>query len=82
MHVLDRYSQSASNAKIGKPFLLEEYIPLPFDEPYIHIHTSTEFPSQSYDYWQEVLDCLFPYLQKNRIRVIQTGEIQLVICGK
>jgi len=73
MHLLKRYSQSASNAKIDKPFLLEEFFPLPFDEPYIHIHASTGLPSKNYDYWQEVIDVLFLHLRKYNVKIIQTG---------
>lgn len=60
-----------SGQKISKPFIAEEFYPLPFDR-YITFHPFTK-PSKTYDYWNEVLDIVIPKLTAAGIKVVQLG---------
>lgn len=60
-----------SGQKIDKPFVAEEFYPLPFQK-YITFHPFTK-PSKTYDYWNEVLDIIVPKLTAAGIKVVQLG---------
>lgn len=72
MHVLESYS-TYCGLKIDKPFILEKFAPLPVDK-YISIQGISRVPSSSYDYWQEVVDLVFPYLSAQGIKILQIGN--------
>lgn len=71
MKLIDTYALSAG-AKIDKPFIFEQFFPLPF-EKYITLQAQTKFDSKDYSYWQDVINVLYPYLEKNGIKIIQVG---------
>lgn len=71
MHLLQRYAL-ACGVKIGKPFIYEKYFPNIYDK-YIIFHPISK-PSKTYDYWQEVIDIIFPILEENGIKIIQIGD--------
>lgn len=59
--------------KIGRPYIRQDFFPVPFDN-YIVIHASCgEGDSRSYDHWQIVLDLIKPILEDEKIRIIQVG---------
>lgn len=71
MHILEQYSLNCAS-KIEKPFIREEFFPITFDK-YITFHSPNKFPSREYDYWQEVIDLVQPYLTQENIKIIQVG---------
>lgn len=71
MHILEQYSLGCG-LKIGSAFIYEKYFPTPF-EKYITFNPYGKFNSRKYDYWQEVIDIIFPYLQEQGITIIQLG---------
>ena len=71
MHLLTRYGLS-TGVKIGKPFILNKFFPIA-DFQYITFHPFSKYQSKCYDYWQDVLDIIFPYLNKKNIKIIQIG---------
>lgn len=71
MHLLERYATSCG-VKIGKPHIYDNFFPLPI-EKYICFQPFSKYPSKNYDLWQEVLDIIVPYLDKNNIKIIQIG---------
>ena len=70
MHLLERYSLSCG-VKIDKPTIYQKFFPLPFDK-YITFHPFSK-PVKNYDYWQDVIDDINPYLGENGIRILQLG---------
>lgn len=80
MHLVQTQSLNAG-VPIGKPSLPLDYIPFPFDK-YITIQPFTK-PSKTYDYWQDVIDIVSPYLENAGIKIVQIGgpnEIALNKC--
>jgi hypothetical protein len=71
MRLLDTYAVS-SGSKIDKPFIFEQYFPLVYDK-YITIQAQTKYESKDYSYWQDVINVLFPILDKHGIKIIQVG---------
>lgn len=71
MHLLERYATSCG-VKIGKPYIYDTFFPLPFDK-YISFQPFSKYQSKNYDYWQEVLDIITPYLNKFDIKIVQIG---------
>ena len=71
MHLLERYATSCG-VKIGKPYIYDTFFPLPL-EKYICFQPFSKYPSKNYDYWQEVLDIIAPYLIKENIKIVQIG---------
>jgi hypothetical protein len=71
MHILEQYALNCG-LKISKPYIYEKYYPLPF-EKYITFNPFGKFNSRKYSYWQEVIDLLYPILQKENIHIVQIG---------
>jgi len=71
MHLIESYATS-SGLKIGKPFILESYFPLPF-EKYISFQPFSKYPAKDYDYWQEVINLILPHLKEENIQIVQIG---------
>lgn len=71
MHILEQYALNCG-LKIDKPYIYEKYYPLPF-EKYITFNPFGKFNSRKYTYWQEVIDLIFPILQKENIYIVQIG---------
>jgi hypothetical protein len=71
MHKIESFALS-SGSKISKPFINELYFPL-VEEKYICISKSSKFPSEHYDFFDDVAFHINPYLEKNNIKLIQIG---------
>jgi len=70
MHILEAYALS-SGRKIKKPFIVEKFFPLNLDK-YIVIQPFSK-PSKSYDYWNDVIEEIYPILQQNGYSILQIG---------
>ena len=71
MHLLERYATSCG-VKIGKPFIYDSFFPLTVNK-YISFQPFSKYPSKNYDFWQEVIDIIIPYLNKEDIKIAQIG---------
>jgi hypothetical protein len=71
MHLIEKYALS-TGSRIGKPFIVKKFFPVPFDK-YITIQNSSGMPAKCYDYFQEVINFLLPILEKHGIGVVQIG---------
>jgi len=70
VNLIERYALSCG-VKIGEPYIFEKFFPLSIDK-YITLHTTSK-EAKNYDYFQEVVDILFPILDKEKIGIIQLG---------
>jgi hypothetical protein len=70
-HLLTEYAKSCG-VKIDKPYNNPHFYPLPFDK-YVVIHASSGMESKNYDYYNDVIELLKPFLDKNKIGIIQIG---------
>jgi hypothetical protein len=71
MRLLDTYATN-TGSKIDKPFIYSKYFPLPTGK-YITFQAQTPYDSRNYSYWQEVINLIHPYLNKNNINIVQVG---------
>ena len=71
MHLVETYALSCG-AKIDKPLIYEKYFPLP-DTEYISFQPFAGAPSKNYDYWQEVVEILYPILKNSGLSILQIG---------
>lgn len=71
MHLIERYATSCG-VKIGKPYIYETFFPIPV-EKYISFQPFSKYQSKNYDYWEEVINIINPYIQKENIKIIQIG---------
>ena len=71
MHLVETYALSCG-AKIDKPLIYEKYFPLP-KVKYISFQPFAGAPSKNYDFWQQVVDILFPILKNKGISILQIG---------
>jgi hypothetical protein len=71
MRLLDTYAVNCG-AKIDKPFVYTSFFPLPIDK-YITFQAQSKFDSKDYSYWQDVINILFPVLDKSGIKIVQVG---------
>ncbi len=70
MHLLTNYSFQ-SGQKIGKMHTYEKFYPgLP--DKFICVQPWSK-GSKNYNWWDDVLDLIYPYLQKNNIALVQCG---------
>lgn len=74
MHLVEQYALSCG-VKIDKPFIETSYFPI-VPQKYITLHASSRIQSKTYDYYKDVVDLIFPYLQKENITIIQIGGAQ------
>lgn len=74
MHILEKYALSCG-VKIDKPCIYENFYPLDF-EKYITLQTCHPQTAKAYDYYDEVIDLIFPYLKENGIKILQLGDKQ------
>lgn len=80
MHLLEIYALT-TGSKIKKPFIQKKYFPLPF-EKYITIQNSSGMPAKCYSYFQEVINFIFPLLEKHNIKIIQIGSKEDQVLAK
>lgn len=71
MHLIERYSASCG-IKIDKPFILSKFFPMS-QGGYISFHPFSKYPAKCYDFWQDVVDILLPYLNERNIKLVQIG---------
>ena len=71
MHLIETYALSCG-ARIDKPLVYEKYFPLPQVE-YISFQPFSGAPSKNYDFWQQVVDILYPILKSKDISILQIG---------
>ena len=74
MHLLERYALSCG-VKIDKPHIEEQFFPLMQDK-FIVLHASSGMESKNYDYYQEVVSLIKPYLDKENIDIVQIGKAE------
>jgi hypothetical protein len=71
MHIVESYSLNCG-AKIDKPYIYKNFFPIPF-EKFIIFSPNEKVPSKEYSYFQDVLNMIFPILEKENIKILQTG---------
>jgi len=71
MHLIERYA-TACGVKIDKPYIYDTFFPVNV-EKYISFQPFSKYPSKNYDYWDEVVVIISPYLQQNNIALVQIG---------
>jgi hypothetical protein len=71
MHLIERYA-TACGVKIGKPYIYDTFFPIPVDK-YISFQPFSKYQSKNYDYWEEVLAIILPFLQKENIHLVHIG---------
>tara|TARA_Y100000114_G_scaffold70835_1_gene64776 strand:- start:959 stop:2122 length:1164 start_codon:yes stop_codon:yes gene_type:complete len=72
MHLVEQYALSCG-VKIDKPFIETSYFPV-VPEKYITLHANSRIQSKTYDYYNDVVDLIFPYLQQQGIEIVQIGS--------
>ena len=72
MHLIEQYSLGCG-VKIDKPSVEVSFFPLPFDK-YIVIHPSSGMEPKTYDYFNDVINLIYPLLSKNNISIVQIGD--------
>lgn len=72
MNLASLYSLT-SGQKLNKIKLLEKFYPIPF-ERFITFQPFSK-DSKNYDYWQEVLNIIYPVLKKENIKIVQVGVV-------
>jgi hypothetical protein len=72
MHLIEQYALSCG-VKIDKPFVETCFFPIT-SKKYITLHANSGMQAKNYDYYNEVIQMIFPYLQKEGIDIIQIGE--------
>jgi len=71
MHILETYALNCA-AKIKKPYIYTSFFPVESDK-YVTFHSDAPYASRNYDYWQDVINIIVPFLEKNGIKLIQIG---------
>jgi len=72
MHLLERYA-TACGVKINKPYIYEKLFPCNI-EKYITFKPYSKSNSNNYDYWNEAINLILPFLEKEKIKIIQIGD--------
>ena len=70
MHLIESYASSCG-LKINKPFIYTNFFPLNTDK-YISFQPFSK-PAKNYDYWQDVINLIYPYLKNEKIDIVQIG---------
>lgn len=71
-NLIETYARS-SGLKIDRPWIKENFYPLPFDK-YITLSAGSGQAAKNYDYYQIVINLLFPILKKYNIIIVQLGD--------
>ena len=71
MHLIERYA-TACGVKIDKPYIYDTFFPVNV-EKYISFQPFSKYPSKNYDYWEEVIAIILPFLQQNNITLVHIG---------
>ncbi len=71
MKFLEQYALTCG-LKIDKPYIFEEFFPIPFENEYIIFHPISK-PAKTYDYWNDVLYLIRKNLPPE-IKIIRIGD--------
>lgn len=74
MKLLQTYSRNTSVDIKHKPKLVEKFFPLGGINKYITLQTKSGMPAKDYSQYQEVIDLLFPILEKEGIKILHLGQ--------
>lgn len=87
-HLVEKYSLETA-LRINKPELTENSYPLPFEDKYVIIISSTGAQAKNYPHYKIVANFLKPILNSAGYKLIQVGgqgderlEVDLDLCGK
>jgi hypothetical protein len=69
MHLIEKYSLEIG-VKIGKPELYEKFYPVPISGKYITQYVEQGIQSMQYEYWEDVIELMNPYLKQNDIKIL------------
>ena len=69
MHLIEKYSLE-TGVKIGKPELYEKFYPVPVSGKYITQYVEQGIQSMQYEYWEDVIELMNPYLKQNDIKIL------------
>ena len=72
MHLIEQYALSCG-VKIDKPHIETCYYPVSA-EKYITLHASSGMEAKNYDYYNDVVELISPYLNREGIAIIQIGK--------
>ena len=72
MHLVEQYALSCG-IKIDKPSVETCFYPTSFDK-YITLHASSGMEGKNYDYFNDVVEMILPYLKEKNIGIIQIGD--------
>tara|TARA_Y100000361_G_scaffold69343_1_gene61196 strand:- start:1500 stop:2642 length:1143 start_codon:yes stop_codon:yes gene_type:complete len=75
MHKLESFALSTAS-KISKPFLEKLFYPI-VDKKFICVSQNSPESSKSYDYYNDVIFHIKPFLEQNEIEVIELGQSEL-----
>ncbi len=70
--LIETYARS-TGLKIDKPWIKEDFWPMPFDR-YITLSAGSGQAAKNYDHWQIVIDLLNPHIAPLGIRIVQLGD--------
>ena len=74
MRLLQTYSRNCSVDIKHKPKILEKFYPLGNINKYITIQNKSGMPAKDYSYFNEVINLILPYLEKEKIKIIHLGQ--------
>jgi len=74
MHKLESFALSC-NSKIDKPHVESLFYPI-IEDNFICISSTANFDSKKYNYFDDVVFHINPYLQENNIKILQIGNSQ------
>ena len=72
MHLVENYALG-TGLRIGRPFIYDKFVPLPFDGDYVSFQPYSKYDSKNYDFWAEVVQILMPAFNEKKIRILQIG---------
>lgn len=82
MKLLENYANSASVNIKHKPKIFPKYFPFPDNlGKYITIQTKSGMPAKDYSYFDEVINILRPYLDKENIKILHIGQDSIPLNG-
>ena len=71
MHIVESTALTCG-AKIDEPYIYKNFFPLPY-EKYIVFAPQNKIPSKDYLYFQDVINCIFPRLENEGIKILYVG---------
>ena len=75
MHKLESFALSTAS-KISKPFLEKLFYPIT-DKRFICVSQNSPESAKSYDYYNDVIFHIKPFLEQNKIEVFELGKSEL-----